>query len=323
MKLGFLLADNDFSHMMFQQLKDRLKEHELLLWVTGDAVPARDLEGLLLMGSVTKEEMDAQPKLGFLQTVSAGYEGVDVDAATALGVWVSFAPSEITGNAVAVAEFAVLLMLGASRRLNQALHAVRDHAVAVPRFNPALSGKTVCIVGLGGIGRLLAERLLPFGMRILATEDHPKDVPEGVTVSPTDQLTSILAESDYVVLCLRADKENANLFDAAMFRAMKQGAILVNVARGSLIDEAALYDAVKSGHLAAAGLDVMHTEPVDPQSPLLTLPQVLITPHIAGPSDLMLQGTVDYVAKAVGDFAGGTRPSSLVNAPEKPRLVLR
>ncbi len=180
----------------------------------------------------------------------------------------------------------------------------------------------MCIAGLGGIGRLIAERLQPFGMRILATDDHPHEVPKGVTLFPTDQLTAAVGEADYLVLCVRASKENENLVDAATLSAMKKGAILINIARGTLVDESALFEAIKSGHILAAGLDVMRMEPTDPKSPLLTLPQMLITPHVAGETDLMLDGTAEYIGKLIEDFSAGIELASLVNRPDKPRWPL-
>jgi len=97
---------------------------------------------------------------------------------------------------------------------------------------------------------------------------------------------------------------------------MKKGAILVNISRGTLVDEAALFDAVKSGHIAAAGLDVMQKEPVDKSNPLLSLAQILVTPHIAGNTDITLKGMADYAVKVIIDFAAGKNPEALVSNPE-------
>ena len=267
--------------------------------------------------------MESQPKLTLIQTTTAGYEGVDIDAASELGIWVSFCPSDATGNAVSVAEFAVLLMIAASRHLNQALRSMQDQSVEAPRLNPALSGKTVCIVGLGGIGQLLIERLRPFGMRMLATANHPENAPGDVQVFPSDQMNAAFAQADYVVLCVPASPENENMINAETLAAMKHGATLINIARGVLVDENALYAAVKSGQIAAAGLDVSSTESTDEKNPLLEFPQVLMTPHIAGATDLMLHGTVTYIEGVVKAFSEGEKSTSFLNAPEKPRRALR
>ena len=100
---------------------------------------------------------------------------------------------------------------------------------------------------------------------------------------------------------------------------MKKGAILVNIARGTLVDEDALFDAVNSGHILAAGLDVTQKEPVDPQNPLLSLSRVLVTPHIAGATDITLTGMAAYAVKVINDFAAGKNPEALVNDMEKVR----
>lgn len=180
----------------------------------------------------------------------------------------------------------------------------------------------MCIVGLGSIGQLLADRLRPFGVRLVATDEHPEHAAADVTAFPADQLKIAVAQADYVVICVRASKENENLINASVLRAMKRGAILVNIARGMLVDEDALLAAVKDGQISAAGLDVLQKEPPDPKNPLLGLPQVLVTPHIAGSTDLMLEGTVNYISEVVGEFAAGKKPKSVLNNPQKPRRVL-
>jgi len=165
--------------------------------------------------------------------------------------------------------------------------------------------------------------LRPFGVKMVATDEHPENAPADVTVYSADHLNTAVAHADFVVICVRASKENENLINAAVLASMKRGAILVNIARGMLIDEAALVDAVTRGQISAAGLDVLKNEPPDRNDPLLQLPQVLVTPHIAGPTDLMLAGTVNYISCVIDEFAASTKPKSILNSPEKPRRRLR
>jgi phosphoglycerate dehydrogenase-like enzyme len=186
-----------------------------------------------------------------------------------------------------------------------------------------MSGKTVCIVGLGTIGQKLVERLRPFGVKLVATDEHPENAPADVTAYPADQLNTAVAQADFVVICVRASKENENLVNAAALAAMKRGVILVNVARGMLVDERALVHAVTNGKISAAGLDVLRNEPPDRKDPLLQLPQVLVTPHIAGLTDLMLNGTVNYICHVIEEFAAGKTSKSILNSPAKPRRLLR
>jgi D-3-phosphoglycerate dehydrogenase len=316
MKIAFVHSEREFATKLFSDLKERLTNHEILSWVEGEAAPAQDLEMVLVMGRFTREQMAGQTELRLIHTVSAGYDGIDIDAAAERHILVSYSPSGITGNAISVAEFALMLILGASRQLGEVLLPHRSKDIKAPGISSALYGKKVCIVGLGSIGRLLADRLKPFGVKISATDDHAKQSDGDITVFHSDQLKEAVSDADYVVLCVRASSENKNLINAETLAAMKKGAILVNIARGSLVDEAALFDALKSGHIAAAGLDVMQIEPIDQHTPLLSLPQVLITPHAAGSTDITWRGMADYAVKVIGDFAAGRNPEALANVPK-------
>ncbi len=326
MKIGYLGKQDSFATEMLTRLKLEHSRDEFLSWIPGDAPPSRELEVLIAMGSVSSAELEEQTKLGLLQMASAGYEEVDLDAATRAGIWVASAPTTKTGNGESVAEFAVLLMLAASRRLNEGIaftHGDRKTRSEKPGPNRALFGKTVCIVGLGGIGDFLVERLRGFGMVLTGVDNHPEHAPAGVKAYKQDELTTALAAADYVVLAVPATKENENMIDAQMLAAMKQHAVLVNVARGTLVDEAALLAAVKSGHLYGAGLDVVKDEPVSAANPLLMEPRIFVTPHIAGPTDLMLDGTVKYLGQVLDAYRNGLRSDGIVNEPVEPRVALR
>jgi phosphoglycerate dehydrogenase-like enzyme len=323
MNIAFLYVETVFAAEMFRRLQSRMSDHKLTFWTAGEAAPSQDFDVILGAGKIGREQMANQPKLALVQTISAGYEGIDIDAASELGIWVSYAPSGPTDNAVSVAEFAVFLMIGASRNLNTALASVRDHSMKPSRVNLALSGKTVCIVGLGTIGHLLADRLRAFGMRLVATDDHPGGAPSDINVYPHEKLLEAVADADYVVVCAPATPQNENLINETVLGTMKRGAVLVNIARGTLVDETAVAAAVKTGHLYAAGFDVLRVEPADPGNPLLELPEILVTPHIAGSTDAMLEGTARYVGEVIDGFAAGRKPRSLLNDPPQPRRTLR
>jgi phosphoglycerate dehydrogenase-like enzyme len=157
---------------------------------------------------------------------------------------------------------------------------------------------------------------------MLATDEHPEDAPAGVTAFSADKLEMAVADADFVVVCVRASKENEGLMSASVLRSMKRGAILVNVARGSLVDEHALLAALKDGQISAVGLDVVRHEPLDPTNPFLDVPQALVTPHIAAYTDLMLCGTVDYICQVLKEFETGRKPASALNSPARPRVGL-
>jgi phosphoglycerate dehydrogenase-like enzyme len=284
-----------------------------------------ELEVIFAFGQVDSKAIGAQTKLGLIRMASAGYEGVDVDAATKAGVWVGSAPTTKTGNGESVAELAVLLMLAVSRRLNEELAVTKGHAQVSAKLevNRALFGKTACIVGLGGIGDLLIERLRGFGMILTGVDNHPEHAPTGVKGYGHDELKFAAAGADYLVLAIPGTKDNENMIDGTVLAAMKKNAVLVNVGRGTLVDESALLAAVKSGHLYGAGLDVVKDEPVNRGNPLLMEPRIFVTPHIAGSTDLMLDGTVSYLGDVLAEFRQGIRSGGIVNEPLNPRVPLR
>jgi phosphoglycerate dehydrogenase-like enzyme len=326
MKIGYLGKRNGFALEMLRQLQVENSRDEFFTWQPGDKAPSTELEVIIAFGKVDSEEIQAQTKLGLIQMASAGYEGVDVEAATKFGVWVGSAPTTKTGNGESVAEVAVLLMLAASRRLNEEL--AFTHGGAQSRTekwdgNRALFGKTACIVGLGGIGDLLIQRLRGFGMILTGVDNHPEHAPNGVRGYGHDELKVAAAQADYLVLAVPGTKENENMIDGTVLAGMKKNGVLVNVARGTLVDETALLAAVKSGHLYGAGLDVVKDEPASEGNPLLTEPRIFITPHIAGSTDLMLDGTVKYLGEVLTKYRDGWQSDGIVNEPMKPRVLLR
>jgi len=323
MKIAFLHQKSPFGEELLKSLRIKLPKQELLSWIAGEDPVAQDIEFLLAMGPVVRQQMVDLTKLGFIQTTSAGFEDVDLDAASELGIWVSSSPSGATGNAASVAEFAILLLLAASRRLGAVLKSESGHEFHTTQVHPSLSGKTVCIVGLGSIGEQIVERLRPFAVTMVGTDEHPENAPPDVKAYSPDRLHEAVADSDFVVLCVPGSKANENLINAHVLHAMKRGAILVNIARGTLVDEQALMAAVKEGQISAGGLDVVRNEPLASSDPLLRFPQLVVTPHIAGFTDLMLRGTIDYISQVIELVAASQKPKSVLNLPAPPRWMLR
>jgi phosphoglycerate dehydrogenase-like enzyme len=217
-------------------------------------------------------------------------------------------------------------MLAVSRRLNEEMALTHGSTQSRPgkwEGNRTLFGKVACIVGLGGIGDLLIERLRGFGMTLTGVDNHPEYAPDGVKGYGHDELKVAAAEADYLVLAIPGTTENENLIDGAVLAGMKKNAVLINVARGALVDEPALLAAVKSGHLFGAGLDVVKDEPVSEANPLMREARIFVTPHIAGSTDLTLEGTTKYLGEVLVSYRNGLKSEDFINDPAKPRVPLR
>jgi phosphoglycerate dehydrogenase-like enzyme len=323
MRLGFFAPAGEFTDGILDGLQQRLIDDTLTRWQPGAAPPVSDVEVLFAVGVVDRALMESLPRLAFIQTLSDGYEGIDIDAATELGIRVSYAPGDVTGNADSVAEYAVMLMLAAARRLSISLASIRDRSVKKPGRGGSLIGANVCIVGMGSIGSKIASRLLAFGAHLSAVDRFPMHTPKYIPTRTPDGLKDAVADADFVVLSVRATKENTHMIDAGVLSAMKKGAILINIARGSLVDEQALFEAIKNGQLGGAGLDVEEHEPISPNDPLLTLPQIFITPHQAGLTELNVQGTVEYLVDVLAKVKADQPINSQLNHPSNQRTICR
>ena len=224
----------------------------------------------------TTDMIAAAPRLKLIQKIGVGVNTIDLDAAKARGVPVCNLPGT---NARAVAELTLALMLAVLRRLTRFDSALRAGIWTDPVLQDGigeLGGRTVGLVGYGAIPRILAPILSAMGCEIMFTARRPVADAIGRQV-PLDVL---LSTADIVSLHLPLTDETTNLISAAALSRMKPGAVLINTARGGLVDPDALVAALRSGQLAGAGLDVFDTEPIAPGSPLLTLPNVVVTPHV-------------------------------------------
>jgi phosphoglycerate dehydrogenase-like enzyme len=190
----------------------------------------------------------------------------------------------------AIADHAMAMLLELTRNLrfyNAAQNEGRWAEGEPPTRAIALQGRTMLVVGLGGIGSEIAQRAHGFGMNVIATRRTAAPAPEYVSrVGHSDDLLKMLPEADVVAVCVPLTAETENLFDAKAFAAMKRGAILINIARGKIVDTEAMIDALKSGRLAGACLDVTDPEPLPKDHPLWNMPNVIITPHIAADAEI-------------------------------------
>jgi phosphoglycerate dehydrogenase-like enzyme len=226
----------------------------------------------------TAAMMARAPKLRLIQKIGVGVNTIDLEAAKERGIAVCNLPGT---NARAVAELTLALMLATVRRLPLFDAAMRDGSAwaldpTVQDNLGELGGRTVGLVGYGAVPRLLAPVLKALGCNLLYTAR----IPHADALGEFRSLKTLLAEVDILSLHVPLTSETRHLIDSAAIRRMRRGAVLINTARGELVDQAALTEALRDGHLAAAGLDVFVEEPPNPAELLLTLPNVVVTPHI-------------------------------------------
>ena len=225
----------------------------------------------------TPEVFDGAPQLRHVSRIGIGYDAVDIAAATERGVVVSNTPG---ANANAVADFTLGLLLGVARWIPAFEREVKGGTWQT-RIGADVWQKTLGIVGLGNIGRGVARRARGFDMKILAYEPYPDTAfvrEHGVELAPLER---VFGESDFVTLHLPSSAETENTVNDRTLGLMKPSAYLINAARGPLVDEAALVAALDSGRLGGAGLDVVTTEPLTKDSPLVGRDNVILTPHTA------------------------------------------
>lgn len=225
----------------------------------------------------TAAMIEAAPRLKLIQKIGVGVNTIDLEAAKARGIPVCNLPGT---NARAVAELAVTLMLATIRRIPRFDAGMRQGVWSDPSLQDGigeLGGRTVGLIGYGSIPRLLAPILQAFGCRIVYTARNPV----ADALGEYRPLDALLAESDIVSLHVPLTEATDRMIDATALACMRPGAILINTARGGLVDQPALVGALRSGHLAGAGLDVFAAEPPDFADLLFELPNVVVTPHIA------------------------------------------
>jgi D-3-phosphoglycerate dehydrogenase / 2-oxoglutarate reductase len=258
-------------------------------WVDGPdrekllaAVPEADALLVRSATTVDAEVLDAAPKLKIVARAGVGLDNVDVKTATERGVLVVNAP---TSNIHSAAEHALALLLSAARQIPAADASLREHAWKRSSFSGTeIFGKTVGVVGLGRIGQLVAQRLAAFEARIVAYDPYVSAARAAQLGIELLSLDDLLGRADFISVHLPKTPETAGLIGKEALAKTKPGVIIVNAARGGLIDEAALAEAITSGHVRAAGLDVYSKEPCT-DSPLFELSEVVVTPHLGASTE--------------------------------------
>jgi glyoxylate reductase len=254
----------------------------------------------LLSDPLTRNVLEANPGLHMIANYAVGYNNVDIEAARELGVIVTNTPGVLTE---ATADLTMGLILAVMRRIVEGDREVRTTGRCVwepPHLlGSGLTGKRLGIIGMGRIGNAVMTRAQAFGMEVTG-------------VRRGDSLDELLATSDVLSIHAPLTAENHHLMNASTIRAMKRGAFLINTARGKLVDEAALCDALDDGHLAGAGLDVYEDEPaVNPR--LLAMPNVVLAPHIGSATTETRNAMARIAATDVALFLRGLKPQNIIN----------
>ncbi|MQY29662.1 phosphoglycerate dehydrogenase [Nocardia aurantia] len=304
-----LIADK-----LAQSTVDALGDGVEVRWVDGPnrpellaAVPEADALLVRSATTVDAEVLEAGRKLKIVARAGVGLDNVDVPAATERGVMVVNAP---TSNIHTAAEHAVSLLLAAARQIPAADATLREHTWKRSKFNGVeIFGKTVGVIGLGRIGQLFAARLAAFETKIVAYDPYVSPARAAQLGIELLSLDELLQRADLISVHLPKTPETKGLLSAEKLALTKPGVIIVNAARGGLIDEAALADSIRSGHVRAAGIDVFETEPCT-DSPLFELPEVVVTPHLGASTSEAQDRAGTDVARSVllalaGEFVPG------------------
>ena len=250
---------------------------------------ARDAEGLLtlLTDKVDAAVMDASPKLKVISNMAVGYDNIDIAEATKHQILVGHTPEVLTET---TADFAFALLMAASRRVVEADNYTRKELWKtwgpMTLLGQDIHHATLGIVGLGRIGAEIAKRAKGFNMEVLYYDEmrQSREEEKQLGVEYVSQLEKLLSSADFISVHIPLLPQTHHLIGAAEFAIMKPTAVFVNTSRGSVVDQKALYRALKSGQIFAAAIDVTEVEPISPDDPLLTLDNVIITPHIASAS---------------------------------------
>lgn len=280
-----------------------LTEDELIEQLPGVYAHVVSLE------TVTEKVIQAADSLKVISRMGAGYDRVDVKAATRHGVAVTVTPG---ANAEPVAEYTVALMMSLARRITE-IDRMSRRGIWKNYFGTSLSQKTLGIIGLGNIGKQVARYVSGFDMKILAYDkfkDEEYAEKYNIYYCSVDELVK---KSDFITISVPLDATTRNLLGEREFNLLKPSAMLINCARGGIVDEVALFEALKDKRIAGAALDVFKEEPVNMDNPLLTLDNVIISTHTAGKTYEGRGKVIEMAFQNVVDVSENRAPKGIVN----------
>ncbi|HEY82943.1 MAG TPA: D-glycerate dehydrogenase [Dehalococcoidia bacterium] len=279
------------SRRLAQQAIDMLSQYaEVDVWKGEDAPPRdeflrriADVDGIVLWGEdkIDGAAMDAAPKLKLIANVSVGYDNIDIEAAAKRGIMASNTPGVVTES---TADLTMALMLAIARRLVEmaSLPAKGEWKLWGPMdmLGHDVHHKTLGIIGMGRIGSAVARRAKGFSMRVIYHNRHRHPDEAELGVEYVADIPTLLREADFVSIHVPLTAETKHLIGAKELAMMKPTAFLINTARGKVVDQQALYQALKRRQIAGAAIDVTYTEPIPKDDPLLSLDNIIVTPHI-------------------------------------------
>ena len=249
----------------------------------------RDADGVVTMLSdrIDADAIEKLPKLKVISNMAVGYDNIDIRAATERGIVVGYTPGVLTET---TADLAFALLLAAARRIVEVDN--YTHQGKWKTWGPMvlqgqdINGATLGIIGLGRIGAAVARRARGFDMKVLYFSRTRRTAEEEreLGVEYVSKVSELLAMSDFISVNVPLTTDTKNMFGKVEFALMKPNAVFINTSRGAVVDQKALYEALKSGQIFAAGIDVTETEPIPADDPLLTLPNIIIPPHIGSSS---------------------------------------
>ena len=290
-------------------LDKRLPEPELLTVVA-------DADGLVVRSEtkITRKVIESAPRLKVVGRAGVGVDNVDVDAATQRGIVVMNTPS---GNTISTAELTFSMLLALARKIPQAHASMKAGEWNRKIFQGVeLNGKSLGILGMGRIGTEVAKRAMAFNMQVLAYDPYlTRARAQALQVELIENLEDIYGRSDFITVHMPMTDETKGMINAAAFAKMKNGVRVLNCARGGIINEADLVEAIKSGKVAGAALDVYEVEPPPKDFSLRELPQVIMTPHLGASTEEAQENVGIEVAEAITDFLINGAVRNAVNLP--------
>ena len=277
---------------------------------------------MVALGPICREYMEAAKNLKIAAKLGVGVDNMDCKTAEELGIWCGFAPQS---NSLSVAEYTITAICNLSRKYSRLIEATlkNNWQGRLPELiGCEMEGKTLGLIGLGRIGAIVAKKAYcGLGMRVIGFDKYvnPADLPDGIEL--VEDVDCLIEQADYISLHTPLTDETRNLIDARRLALMKPTAFLINIARGPIVDEEALYEALRDGRLAGAALDALIIEPPVVTNPLFTLPNVYISPHKASHTVDAQRRMAEHAAMNIVAVLDGKEPVWAVNRPNTPRSL--